>query len=221
MIGPMDALALRPAVRAHGRLATSYRDMTSIHLRWLARRRLNPRTTTHPQGALPLRTQPVGRNSIPTTISCAPGARATAIWRPAHRPAAARSDMPLRLPPNAGRRVPLDLLVVHSDPKDQGEGSLPAVPDGGGLVALLGLLRQPLDDLIFANGIGRAGAEHRPKLIDAQTEFVGLFCAVLGFTVLERVLAQLAEGDRLRAEVVGELHALEFFSLALQEQLLG
>jgi hypothetical protein len=39
--------------------------------------------------------------------------------------------------------------------------------------------------------------------------------------VLERVLAQLAEGDRLRAEVVGELHALEFFSLALQEQLLG
>ena len=71
----------------------------------------------------------------------------------------------LLLPPDAGRRVPLDLLVVRSDPKDQGEGSLPAVPGGGGLVALLGLLRQPLDDLIFADGIGRAGAEHRPKLI--------------------------------------------------------
>src|SRR5580658_5640212 len=85
----------------------------------------------------------------------------------------------LGLLPDAGRRVSLDLFVVQTDPEDQGEGSLPAVAGGGGPLALLRLLRQPLHDFILAYGIGRTGTEHGAKLIDAQAEFVGLFFAVL------------------------------------------
>lgn len=89
---------------------------------------------------------------------------------------------PLRLLADAGRRVPLDLLVIHSDREDQRKGRLPAVPGRGRPLALLSLLRQPLDDFVLADGIGRAQPKRGPKLLDAQTEFVGLFLAVLCFT---------------------------------------
>ncbi len=95
------------------------------------------------------------------------------------------------------------------------------VAGGDGRVALLGLLRQPLYDLALADRFGRTRAEHGPELANPKTQFVGLFLTVFGRAVLQRVLAQFAEGDGFRAEVVSQLHAFELFSLALQKQLLG
>jgi hypothetical protein len=117
------------------------------------------------------------------------------------------SPAALRLLPDAGRWVPLDLLVVLADPEDQGECSLPAVPGSGGPFTLPRLFRQPLHDFILADGIGRAGPEFGAKLIDTQAEFVGLLFAVLGATVFERIVTQIIECDRAGAEQLGLLLA--------------
>src|ERR1700728_2651432 len=67
---------------------------------------------------------------------------------------------PLRFLADAGRRVPIDLLVIHSNPEDQRKGCLPAVPGRARPLALLGLLRQPIDNLVLADRIGRPRSKH-------------------------------------------------------------
>jgi hypothetical protein len=127
----------------------------------------------------------------------------------------------LRLATDSGRGIALDLLVVNSDPKNQGKGRLPPISAAGCPVAFRGLLGQPGNDLAFPNRLCPTGTKNGQQLRNAKAEFVGLLGAIFGSAVDQGIVAEFTKGDRFGTQVFRQLRSFQLLRVVLGEKPLG
>ena len=127
----------------------------------------------------------------------------------------------LRLATDSGRGIALDLLVVNSDPQNQGKGRLPPISAAGCPVAFRGLLGQPVNDLAFPNRLCPTGTKNGQQLRNAKAEFVGLLGAIFGSAVDQGIVAEFTKGDRFGTQVFRQLRSFQLLRVVLGEKPLG
>jgi len=142
------------------------------------------------------------RNVLRTdTLDCLPQLHFFLVGQPANAP------IVLPCAADTCRGVLLNLFVFNSYPKSEADGGLPTVLRRRCPISISRSRYQPGNDLLFADFLGDTTAENRSERLEFKRQLLGRTFAVLGFGVFDGIIGQLAEGDQLRAEVLGQLLA--------------
>lgn len=106
----------------------------------------------------------------------------------------------LRLAANARSRVSVDLLVVDSNPEDEGKGSLPSIPGGGSPLLGFALVGEPANDLLLRDALHVTRAKLRDESLQFQLKIVGNLGIIAGAAMFESVFAKRLEGELFPGE---------------------